>query len=142
MKQRSITVMIVDDLKMVRETWKMILGKHEQIDVIGECASGAEAIEAACILKPHIILMDINMTPVNGFEATRKISHMCPEVNIIGVSINTQAGYARNMMQLGAKGFVTKNSHQQEVIDAIFAVSKGGTYLCKEIKEQMGGFPN
>jgi DNA-binding NarL/FixJ family response regulator len=82
------------------------------------------------------MLMDINMFPVNGFEATRKIVKSCPEIKIIGVSVNEQLGYARNMFQLGAKGFVTKNTSQAEMIQAILEVHKGKTFLCSELKEK------
>ncbi len=131
-------IIIVDDLKMVRDTWKLILNLDDRFKVIAECASGAEAIEAACKLNPQVMLMDISMSPVNGFEATRKITRLCPDVNIIGVSIHNQTGYARNMLQLGAKGYVTKNAHQDELIEAILEVSKGKKYICKEIEEKMG----
>jgi DNA-binding NarL/FixJ family response regulator len=81
--------------------------------------------------------MDINMSPVNVFEATRKIVKSCPEVKIIGVSVNDQPGYARNMLQLGAKGFVTKNTSQGEMIEAILEVHKGRIFICKELRDKM-----
>jgi DNA-binding NarL/FixJ family response regulator len=133
----SIRLVIVDDHDLMRETWKMILQRHPQITVIAECASGEEAIKCAEDENPDIMLMDINMSPVNGFEATRKIARSRPAVKIIGLSINNQPSYARNMLQLGAKGYVTKNSSSEEMLEAIFAVYKGEVYICKEIKEKM-----
>jgi two-component system, NarL family, invasion response regulator UvrY len=136
-----IRLAIVDDHEMVRQTWKMILQRHERIDVVAECASGEEAIECAGKLTPDVMLMDINMTPVNGFEATRRITAALPQIKIIGISINNQPVYARNMLQLGAKGYVTKNSSSEEMLSAIFAVNEGGHYLCKEIQEKIDGRP-
>lgn len=136
MDQTKIRLVIVDDHQMVRETWRLILEQDKRIEVIAECSSGSEAIDVAALLLPDVMLMDINMFPVNGFEATRKIVKTCPEVRIIGVSVNDQLGYARNMFQLGAKGFVTKNTSQEEMIEAIFEVYKGKTYLCKELREK------
>jgi DNA-binding NarL/FixJ family response regulator len=136
MEQAKIRLVLVDDHQMVRETWRLILEQDSRIKVIGECSSGAEAIDAAYSLKPDVMLMDINMFPVNGFEATRKIVKSCPEIKIIGVSVNEQLGYARNMFQLGAKGFVTKNTSQAEMIQAILEVHKGKTFLCSELKEK------
>ena len=133
----KIRLVLVDDHQMVRETWKMILQQDSRFVIVGECSSGAEAIDTALSLRPDIMLMDINMSPVNGFEATRKIVRNCPEVKIIGVSVNDQLGYARNMFQLGARGFVTKNTSQQEMIEAILEVHKGKSYLCKELKGKM-----
>ena len=136
MEHAKIRLVLVDDHQMVRETWRLVLEQDSRIIVIGECSSGAEAIDAAHSLKPDVMLMDINMFPVNGFEATRKIVKACPEVKIIGVSVNDQLGYARNMFQLGAKGFVTKNISQTEMIEAILEVYKGKIFLCRELKEK------
>lgn len=132
-----IRLVIVDDHAMMRETWKMILERDPRIKVIAECASGEEAIRAADSVQPDVMLMDINMSPVNGFEATQHIAGTHPEVKIIGVSINNQPTYARNMIQLGAKGYVTKNSSSEEMLHAIFTVVKGEQYLCKEIQDQL-----
>ena len=77
------------------------------------------------------------MSPINGFEATRKITELVPTTKIIGLSINNQPTYARNIMQLGAKGFVTKNSTSAEMITAIQTVYNGGNFVCEEIKVAM-----
>lgn len=137
MEFETIRVFLVDDHQMVRETWRMILETHPQLEVIGECGSGAEAIEAVPRLQPHVVLIDINMHPVNGFEATRKILKTCPAIGIIGVSVNNQPSYARNMLQLGARGYVTKNSSKKEMIEAIQAVREGKTFICAEVREKM-----
>jgi two-component system, NarL family, invasion response regulator UvrY len=137
-----IRLVIVDDHAMMRETWKMIIERNPQIKVIAECTSGDEAVRCAEEIRPDIMLMDINMSPVNGFEATRKIAKSWPEVKIIGLSINNQPSYARNMMQLGAKGYVTKNSTAEEMMEAINTVVNGGTYLCKEIRKNISSKEN
>jgi DNA-binding NarL/FixJ family response regulator len=137
MKYTQIRVIIVDDHQMVRETWKMILQKDERIVIIAECCSGQEAIDAAAHLQPDIMLIDINMSPVNGFEATRKILKAHPNIKIIGVSIQNQPGYARNMLQLGAKGYVTKNSSKEEMIEAIINVQNGKIFICQEMRDRM-----
>lgn len=138
MQPQKIRVVIVDDHQMIRETWRFLLERDDRLDVVAECASGAEAIECAAVDNPDVMLMDINMAPVNGFEATRKILKKHPNINIIGLSVNDQPGYARNMLQLGAKGYVTKNSSLQEMVHAILEVTKGNTYICKEVMGKMG----
>lgn len=132
-----IRVVIVDDHQMVRETWKMLLQRDNRLQVIGECASGEEAIATAQAEHPHVMLMDINMYPMNGLEATKEISRLYPDVKIIGVSINNQPSYAKNMLLAGAKGYVTKNSTREEMIQAILQVFAGETFICKEIEEKM-----
>lgn len=134
---RYIRLVIVDDHDLMRETWKMVLERNPRIKVVAECASGEEAIACAALSTPDVMLMDINMSPVNGFEATRKIAKLQPGIKIIGLSINDQPSYARNMIQLGAKGYVTKNSSSDELLEAIFTVVNGGVYICKEISDKM-----
>ena len=138
----TIRLVIVDDHDLMRETWKMILQRDARIKVVAECVSGEEAIRCAATDEPDIMLMDINMSPVNGFEATRKITKTNPSVRIIGLSINNQPSYARNMIQLGARGYMTKNSTREEMITAIETVMKGGIYICREIKEKMSSEGN
>ena len=133
----TIRLVIVDDHDMMRETWKMVLESDVRLNVIAECASGEEAIRCAGNVKPDVMLMDINMSPVNGFEATRKIVTEHPDIKIIGLSINNQPVYARNMLQLGAKGYMTKNSPREEMVKAILTVVDGGIYICDEIRQQM-----
>lgn len=132
-----IRLAIVDDHNLMRETWKMALQTHPRIKVIAECASGEEAIHCAETIAPDVMLMDINMSPVNGFEATRQIVLSFPGVKIIGLSINNQPAYARCMLQLGAKGYITKNSPREEMLKAILVVVDGGVYVCREITEKM-----
>ena len=140
MKHEQIRVIIVDDHKMLRETWKMILQTDSRITVIGECASGAEAIESAEKLKPDVMLMDINMSPINGFEATQQITAANSSIKIIGISINNQPTYVRHLIQMGARGYVTKNSSKEEMVHAIVEVQNGNVFICKDINENQLNF--
>ena len=134
---KPVRLAIVDDHVMVRQTWKMVLQRDARIDVIAECSSGEEAIECAAKIAPDVMLMDINMSPMNGFDATRAIAQAHPAVKIIGTSINNQPAYVRALMQLGAKGYVTKNSPSAEMIEAIIIVNDGGTYICNDVENKM-----
>src|SRR5690606_35945882 len=132
-----ITIMIVEDHKLIRETWTFILNKDEQFQVIAECGAADEAVEKAELLKPEIILMDINMTPYTGMEATQKIRQCSPSSRIIGLSVHSQPAFAKRMLQSGARGYITKNSSTEEMKIAILEVMNGNKYLCEEIKEIM-----
>jgi len=81
--------------------------------------------------------MDIIMSPVNGFEATRKILKQNPIAKIIGFSMHNQASYAKNMLQLGAKGYVTKSAPHQEIIEAIRTVAAGRKYIDKSLADHI-----
>jgi two-component system invasion response regulator UvrY len=137
MKSEQIRIVIADDHPLIRETWKQLLELDKRLIVIAQCSNGAEAINAANQHFPDVILMDINMQPVNGFEATRKIVNQNPKAKIIGMSVNNQPSYARNMLQLGAKGYVTKNSTKEEMVTAITIVHNGGQFICEEVKQKM-----
>jgi DNA-binding NarL/FixJ family response regulator len=130
----KITILLVDDHKLIRDSWSFILNNDPRFQVIGESSTGLEAIEIAKTKKPRIVLMDINMTPLNGFDATRQIRKYSPGSKVIGVSMHSMPAYARRMLQLGAMGYVTKNSSKEEMIEAIVEVNSGKKYICEEVK--------
>ncbi len=130
----KITVLIADDHKLIRETWSFILNSDPSFTVIAQCSNGEEAIEMAQKLRPKIALLDINMAPMNGIEATEQIRKFSPSTKIIGVSMHSQPAYVKKLLKLGAMGYVTKNSPQQEMFDAIAAVHEGKRYICSEVK--------
>jgi len=130
----KITILLVDDHKLIRDSWSFILNSDSRFQVIAETSSGAEAVELARTLRPLIILMDVNMTPVNGFEATKQIRKFSPGSKIIGITMHSMPAYAKRMLQIGAMGYVTKNSSKEEMITAILEVYAGKKYICEEVK--------
>ena len=130
----KINILIADDHKLIRETWSYILNSDARFQVIGECGDAQEAVELARTKRPHVVLMDINMTPFSGLEATQRIRKISPGSKVIGVSMHSQPAYAKKMLQMGARGYVTKNSAKEEMIKAILEVNHGNKYICDEIK--------
>jgi len=130
----AISILIADDHKLIRDTWSFILNTDQRFKVVAECSNGEEAVEQAKQKRPQIVLMDINMTPVSGLEATKQIRKVSPGSRIIGVSMHSQPAYAKKMLQIGAKGYVTKNSSREEMFKAIMEVHKGNRYICEEVK--------
>ncbi len=112
-----------------------ILNSDPRFQIVGETSAGDEAIELAKTRKPQIVLMDVNMTPVNGFDATRQIRKYSPGSKVIGISMYTMPAYAKRMLQMGAMGYVTKNSSKDEMIEAIVEVNNGNKYVCGEVKD-------
>lgn len=133
----KISVMIADDHKLIRETWTFVLNNDPRFHVVAECGDSEEAVELAKTHRPDIILMDINMMPISGFDATEKIRKVSPTSRIIGVSMHSQPAYAKKMLQMGARGYVTKNSSRDEMIKAIIEVHNGNKYICEEIKNNI-----
>jgi DNA-binding NarL/FixJ family response regulator len=130
----KITVLLVDDHRLIRDSWSFILNSDSRFEVVAETSSGEEAISLAKEIRPEIILMDVNMTPVNGFDATKQIRKFSPSSKVIGVSMHSMPAYAKRMLQIGAMGYVTKNSSKDEMIAAILEVHKGKKYICDEVK--------
>jgi two-component system invasion response regulator UvrY len=130
----KITILIADDHKLIRETWSFILNSDARFQVVSQCSNGEEAIAEAQKLRPKVALLDINMTPITGLEATQQIRKFSPATKIIGVSMHSQPAYVKKLLKLGAHGYVTKNSPQNEMFEAIVEVNKGGRYICSEVK--------
>jgi two-component system invasion response regulator UvrY len=134
MNIEPIRLILVDDHKIVRESWSLLPGYDNRFSIIHECDNGEEAIEHALRLSPDILLVDINMYPSNGFEVTKKVLEANPTAKIIGISVNNQPSYANRMLEIGGMGFITKGSPFEEVIHAIIEVHNGNRYVCNEIK--------
>ena len=131
-----IRIALADDHHQVRETWHYILSTNKDFEVVAKCRNGQEAIEAATAYSPDVFLMDINMKPVTGIEATETIKRLKPEIKIIGMSIHMDAVYVKRMLLAGAQAYVTKNSPYQEVFDAIVHVHEGRQYICSEVQRK------
>lgn len=134
MSKHPIRIILVDDHQLARQSWCLLLGHDERFSIVHETGNGQDAIDHASRLEPDVMLVDINMQPVNGFEVTQKVLENNPAVRIIGISVNNHPSYASHMLQLGARGFVTKGSSFDEITQAIEEVYKGEQYICKEIR--------
>lgn len=132
-----VKIVIADDHPAMREAWHMVLELHEQIQVTAVCSSGREVIDVCRVLKPDLVLMDINMEPMNGFEAAELLLSHLPSIHIIGISIHADPSYAQKMLEIGGKGFVTKSSPAEEMIVAIREVTEGRKYICNEVNQKM-----
>ena len=130
----KISIMIVDDHTLIREAWSFLLGRSEEFEVIAEVGDGQQAIEIARDKRPNIVLLDINMSPLNGFDVLKMVRKLSPGSKVIAVSMHSQPAYAKKMLRLGAKGYVTKNSPRKEMLDAIQTVNDGQVYICQEVK--------
>ena len=130
-----IQILVADDHKLIRETWAHILTLDKRFHVVGTCSNSEDAVRMSKEKQPDIVLMDINMPPFSGIEATRRILESSPATRIIAVTMHSQPAYAKKMLQLGASGYVTKNSSQEEMIKGILEVSLGNIFICEEMKE-------
>lgn len=127
-----IRILIADDHSLFREGLSNLF-TDESIKIVGLAESGADAIEKSRILKPDIILMDIGMKGMNGIEATKVIYQEMPEIRIIGLTMHSDINYIREILDSGASGYILKSCSYPELLEAIYAVNKGNTYLSEEI---------
>jgi two-component system invasion response regulator UvrY len=134
---KKITLIIVDDHTLIRQTWAFILNHHPQFSVLAESGSAEEGIELCKQLRPHIVLMDINLPGISGLDAVPLIRKYAPATKIIGVSMHSQPAYAKKMMKNGASGYLTKNSPQQEMLQALVDIHEGKKYICGDIKNSI-----
>jgi DNA-binding NarL/FixJ family response regulator len=137
MKEAPIRIMLVDDHPLVRESWKLLLENNPRFQIIADCPGGTEALELLPSKKPDILLVDINMSPMDGFKVTKNALEILPDVRIIGLSVHNQPKYATLLLQLGARGFLTKTSTLEEINHGILSVYEGRVFICEEIKRNM-----
>jgi DNA-binding NarL/FixJ family response regulator len=129
----KISIIIADDHQLFRNGLKILLNAFPDFEVIGEASNGEEFLKILRSTKADIALMDINMPEMDGIEATRKGLKICPDINIIALSMYGEEEYYNKMVDAGAKGFVLKDSDISEVKEAILTVRKGGSYFSQEL---------
>lgn len=132
---KPITIVIADDHRLVREALTMVLKADQRFEVLASYSTAEAAIEAVRKFAPNVVLLDINLPSMNGVKAVPLILKASPSSQIIGISLHAQPSYARKMVQVGASGYVTKNSSKAEMIEAIVAVNEGRKFICSQIKE-------
>jgi two-component system, NarL family, invasion response regulator UvrY len=133
----QIRIVLADDHQLIRESWRMLLENNPRFKVVADCSNGHDAIRCISEHSPDILLVDINMQPLNGFEVVRQVVVNNPAVRIIGMSVNNQPKYATRMVEMGARGFLTKTSSLSEIHHGIEQVYNGEVYICDEVRSLM-----
>lgn len=118
---------------MVRQGFKLILNQQPDLEVVGEAGNGEEAVKLVLALKPNLVIMDIAMPKVGGVEAIRRIAENALDCNILVLSMHKDAVYVREALRAGAKGYLLKESIDQDLLRAIRAVVSGGGFLSPEV---------
>jgi DNA-binding NarL/FixJ family response regulator len=136
----AIRVLIADDHPLFREGMRGRLDRVADVTVVGEAASGDEAVELAHQLKPHIVLMDIKMPGLNGIEATRQILRANTRVGVLMLTMFEDDDSVFAAMRAGAKGYLLKDSGGEGVVHAIRAVTSGEAVFGPGVAERIIGF--
>jgi two-component system, NarL family, response regulator NreC len=126
-------ILLADDHKIMREGLRALIEKHSQFEIVWQAEDGRAAVELAQKLMPDIIIMDIGMPDLNGIEATRRIKAILPETRIIALSMYYDKRFVTGMLRAGGAGYLRKDCALDELVTAIQAVAKNGTYLSPRV---------
>jgi len=121
----KISVLIVDDHPLVRDSVSSLLQKHDDFEVMAQASDGDEAIKLVCERSPDVVIMDIEMPKVDGLEATRQIRAGHPEVSVLVLTIHDDEELVEAMFKAGAAGYLLKSVNGEELLQAIRAIKLG-----------------
>ena len=132
-----IRVIIADDHHLVRQGIKALLESCDDIEVIGEAATGHEAVELARQLNPHVVVMDIAMPRMDGSQASEQILDLGKPIEVVILSMHSDAILAQQLLRQGVKGYLLKNSIGEELPMAVRSASRGQLYLSPAISDSV-----
>lgn len=135
-------VMLVDDHPMVQDGLIACLSYYEDIDVVGVCNDGNQALAKAIECQPDIILMDISMPGLNGLDATEVIIEKVAGVKVLVFSMHENAKFVNSAVQAGASGYILKDTNSEEVYQAIKSVMSGKSHFSSSIAKVLIDTPN
>ena len=136
---KRITVLLAEDHEIVREGFRSLLKSERDIEVVGEAATGRQAVELTRKLRPAVVVMDIAMPLLNGLEATRQIRKACPATRVLILSAHSDDAYIEQVEALGAAGFLLKQTSSHVLASAIREIQKGSTFFSPAISKRMMG---
>ena len=134
-----IRVLIADDHALVREGTRELLARETDLEVVGEAADGAEAIELAGRLLPDVVVIDIGMPGINGVEATARIKAEHPEVGVLVLTVQDDEQYVYAILEAGAAGYLLKDIHGSQLVEAVRSVRAGEGVLHPAIARKILG---
>ena len=132
-----IKLLIVDDHELVRTGLKHIIGGDPDILIVGEAGDGEEAIAKNRQLEPDVILLDVSMPGLSGFEVTNRLRQSTPETKIIILTVHAESPFPSKLLDAGATGYLTKGCEATELLAAIHSVASGKRYIGGDIAQQL-----
>ncbi|MDB6059607.1 MAG: degU 2 [Verrucomicrobiales bacterium] len=136
---KRITVLLADDHTIVREGIRKLLELEKDIQIVGEADDGRQAVALVKKFRPAVVLMDIAMPLLNGLEATRQIRKDVPDTKVLILSAHGHAAFVKQVTELGAAGFLLKQTSSAVLATAIREVQKGNTFFSPAIARQLLG---
>lgn len=140
MTDSPIRLFIADDHALFREGLRALLSATSGITWVGEAASGEDALAGIAESRPDVVLVDINMPGINGIEATRRILRNHPEIGVIMVTMLEDDASVFAAIRAGAKGYVLKGAHHEELLQSVRAVARGQVLFGPAIAARVAHF--
>lgn len=131
------SVLLVDDHKIMRDGIKTILERTPDFRVVGEAENGSDAVSLTRKLHPDLVLMDIGLPGMNGIEATTEVLRHCPSSRVMMLSMYDDENSVVAAFRSGARAFLLKKASSSDLLDALRAVSKGGSYLSSQVSDHL-----
>ena len=122
-------ILLADDHEVVLRGLRSLIEMQPGFEICGEAANGRLAVDLARELNPDVVIMDIGMPELNGFEATRQIRRSAPKVAVLVLSMHQSDQLVREVLAAGARGYMLKSDAGRELVGAISALAGGGTYF-------------
>lgn len=132
-----ISIVLIDDHELVRTGFRMILGKHPDIDIVGEADNGEAGLALIKRLQPDVALVDIHMSGLSGIELTDRARRSKLTTRIVILSMAAESPFPRRLLEAGASGYLTKGCPADELLRAIRQVADGRRYLSQNVAEQL-----
>ena len=130
-------IMLADDHTLFRQGVRNLISGEADLEVVAEAANGGEAVEKAAEARPDVVLMDIGMPGLSSFEATRQIRKNRPETRVLFLTMYDDEDYLVEGMEVGASGYVLKDSPADQLIGAVRDICRGGSYLSPRMLAQL-----
>ncbi|AIQ66389.1 helix-turn-helix transcriptional regulator [Paenibacillus graminis] len=137
MENDLIQLLIVDDQPFIRESLQMLLGKYQDLNVVGSAEDGKQAVDLCGRLQPHVVLMDLDMPRMNGAETTKMIKQQWPHIRILIFTTFQDAEQALDLLRSGADGFLLKSAEPLELADTIRLIHRGGTLIDQGMSQKI-----
>lgn len=130
-------VLLVEDHRIVRDGVRTMLERADEFRVVGEVDSGADAVQFCRKQPPDLVVMDLSLPDLNGMSATEEILRSAPATKIVILSMHEDDKSVIGAIRAGARGFVLKKASLGDLVDALRAVSKGGSYLSPQVSDKL-----